>query len=228
MIRGLIFDFDGLILETERPVYQSWLELYQAYGCYLSIEEWGQVIGRATYNFDPFETLQERAGRRLDGASLLPARRARELALVAEEPVMAGVVDCLQAAGRLGLKLGVASSSSSDWVVGHLKRLGLYEAFEAVVTGDQAQNAKPDPELYRLALQALKLRGTEAAALEDSYNGVLAAKRAGLYAVAAPNAMTRHMDFSLADLRVESLAEMGVAEMVARLERGAGGHSQDG
>ena len=122
-------------------------------------------------------------------------------------------------ARRLGLGLGVASSSDRRWVEGHLERLGLHAHFDVIRCADDVPRVKPDPALYRAVLDAMGVRPEEAVALEDSPNGVLAAKRAGLACVAVPNPLTARLDLSAADLRVASLAELSLPELLTRLRR---------
>ena len=101
MIRALIFDFDGLILETEGPVLQSWQELYQSFGCVLSLTEWVKIIGTADFIFDPWNDLEHQVGRPLDWERLNAQRRARELELVESQSTLPGVKEYLIDARRL-------------------------------------------------------------------------------------------------------------------------------
>ncbi len=215
MIKALIFDFDGLILDTEVPEYQSWLELYQAYGCVLPLEKWVECIGTADA-FDPYEYLEQLLGRPVDRAAVRIQRRARFAELMADQTVLPGVQDYMATAKQLGIKLGVASSSPRQWVMGHLTNLGLANDFDAICCGDEVKATKPDPALYLAVLQALAIRADEAIALEDSPNGILAAKRAGLFCVAIPNALTRQLSLSLADCQLSSLADVTLQQILKR------------
>jgi HAD superfamily hydrolase (TIGR01509 family) len=213
MIKALIFDFDGLILDTEVPEYQSWAELYQAYGSDLPLEKWAECIGSADA-FNPYEYLEEQLGRPVDRAAVRIQRRARFADLMADQTILPGVQDYITAAKQLGLKLGVASSSPREWVVGHLSNFGLATHFDAIACGDEVQATKPDPALYLAVLQALEVQAHEAIALEDSPNGILAAKRAGLFCVAIPNALTRQLSLSRADLQMHSLVDFPLAQLL--------------
>jgi HAD superfamily hydrolase (TIGR01509 family) len=220
VIRGLIFDFDGLILDTESGIYQSWLELYREFGVDLPLEEWAQIIGVSPEeSFDPFEKLEARLGRSLDGESLRKRRAQRERELLAAQAVLPGVEDYLDEAERLGLKLAIASSSSRKWVGRHLKRLGLSRFFEAVHTCDDVERSKPDPALYRLALSSLSLKPEEVIVFEDSPNGVMAAQRAGLFCVAVPNALTGALPLDHADFLLESLSHLPLEDLIAAVDR---------
>ncbi|HEU4368080.1 MAG TPA: HAD family hydrolase [Methylomirabilota bacterium] len=212
----IVFDFDGLILDTEAPVYDAWQEIYGEHGVTLSFEKWAACIGTVDA-FDPCADLQATLGRTLDATALEERHRVRTDALIAGQTVLPGVRDYVEAADRMGLALGVASSSSRRWVEGHLARLGLRERFHVIRCADDVPRVKPDPALYLAVLKATGVRPGEALALEDSPNGVLAAKRAGLTCVAVPNPLTARLDLAAADLRLGSLAEVPLAELLGRL-----------
>ncbi len=217
MIRALVFDFDGLILETESPIYQSWQELYQAYGHDLSLDIWGDVIGRSEIHWDPLSDLEQLVGKQLDRTRLEEARRQREMEMIMAQPVMPGVTNYLAKARQLGLPLAIASSSPYAWVHGHLVRLGLRHYFSCVRTSDDVQHAKPDPELYISAVECLGVKPGEALAFEDSPHGITAAKSAGLFCVAVPNDLTRRLSVDHADLTLNSLLDLSLQELITRV-----------
>ncbi len=218
MRAALVFDFDGLILDTEGPEFQAWQELYAAHGCRLTLETWAVCIGTRDV-FDPCADLATRAGRAVDAAALRAACTARVTELVAREPVRPGVREYLDEARALGLGLAVASSSSRRWVAGHLERLGLADRFDAIRCADDVARVKPDPDLYDAALAALGAVPDAAIALEDSPNGVCAAKRAGLFCVAVPNPLTAALDLTAADLLLDSLAALPLRALLDRAGR---------
>jgi HAD superfamily hydrolase (TIGR01509 family) len=215
LIKAVIFDFDGLILETEHPDYESWREAYQAHGLDLSLEVWGDVIGRSAGYFDPLADIETRLGRQIDRPAVSASRQARHDELMAALELLPGVLPVYEEARRLRLGLGVASSSSHRWVDGHLARLRL--EFDCVRCRDDVVDAKPAPDLYLACCECLGVAPGEAVALEDSANGIRAAKAAGLKCIAVPTPITAGLDLSLADLRVTSLAEEPLSAMLARL-----------
>lgn len=218
MIEALIFDFDGLILETEMPIFTSWQELYREHGFDFPFEKWALNLGTSEEPFDPVAELTCLIGNGKDLGPDLARRRARELELVYSQPPLPGVADYLEEAQGLGLKLGVASSSSRAWVEGHIERLGLRHYFSCVRTSDDVRYTKPDPTLYRLALECLDVPPRSAIALEDSRNGVIAAKDAGMYVVVIPNELTRRTDTGLADLALDSLTDLPLASLIDKIE----------
>jgi HAD superfamily hydrolase (TIGR01509 family) len=216
MLQAIVFDFDGTILETEGPDYQSWQEIFDAHGSELTLDVWIQCVGGAPVGFDPFAILERQTGVVLDRPSTHQARRKRVVELIEQQPPMPGVEALIAAAQSAGMGLAVASSSPRVWVEGNLNRLGLRHHFQAVRTADDVERVKPDPTLYRLAAAALGSAPERTLAIEDSRTGMLAAKGAGLHCLVVPNSVTQFSDFSLADLRLVSLADLTPAELFAR------------
>lgn len=219
MIKAIIFDFDGLILDTETPEYQSWQEIYQLHGCELPLSLWTSMIGKGNddITFDPYAHLETEIKRSIDRDAMRIARRARMMGKIAIQPVLPGIVDYLTDGKQLGLKIGLASSSHAEWVKGHLTRLGLVERFECIRTADDVARTKPDPELYLAVLKAMDIQAQEAIAFEDSANGAWAAKRAGLFCVAVPNPMTSSLNFDHVDYRLNSLADMNLSDLIQHI-----------
>ena len=209
-LRALVFDFDGLILDTERPVYESWRWAFAEHGLDLPEREWSAVIGRADA-WDPLSRLAESV--EVDDAVIARRREVRDT-LLAAEAVLPGVVELLADARSMGLAVGVASSSPLDWVGEHLDRLGLAESFACLSCWREGVSGKPAPDLYLEAVASLGAEPHEAIAFEDSANGVAAAKAAGLWCVAVPHGLTAGLDLSAADMIVDSLAEVTLAGLV--------------
>ncbi len=216
MIDALVFDFDGVIIDTETPDYELWSEEFRAHGVELDRAMWSQIIGGSPDGFDVYGHLDTLTGGGVDVASIGRRRRQRYLEMVEASPLLPGVLDYLTQAEQLGLKVGVASSSNNDWVEGHLRRRDLLGYVDAVTTRDDVANVKPDPELFLTAVARLSSKPERAVAIEDSANGVTAAKRAGMFCVVVPNPMTRDLPIDHADLRLETLADMELAELLRR------------
>ena len=220
-LRALIFDFDGLILDTETTDYESWRRVYAEYGVELPRNAWVDTIGTDGKAFDPVECLCELTGRALTEAEVRGRHRPLRDALVRALEPLPGVENWLLAARTLGLRLAVASSSPRPWVEGHLDHVGLLKYFEALITREQVARAKPHPDLYQRAVEGFGLAPEAALALEDSPNGLAAARAAGLRSVAVPGPMTQHLDFSAADLVLDSLAAQSLEQVLEQLGDGA-------
>jgi HAD superfamily hydrolase (TIGR01509 family) len=212
MIRALVFDFDGLILDTETPLIDAYAEVHATHGVPFDRAAFLHSVGHADYAFDPWHGFSPHA----DRVALEVDRRARKDALMLQQPILPGVVALLEGARERGLRVGLASNSEHTWVDPHLKRLGLFQHFEFIACRGDAPSPKPEPDLYRLVLNQFGLRGREAIAFEDSHTGALAAKRANLWVVAAPNESTAHHDFAHVDLQVKSLAEFTLEKLLLR------------
>jgi HAD superfamily hydrolase (TIGR01509 family) len=219
-IKALLFDFDGLILDTETPDYEAWCSIYREHGFELPREEWGSIIGTAFGQFDAAEHLSILSQRQLDSVSLRNRHRSESHAITFAQPIMPGVMDYIHEAKRLGLKLAIASSSSHSWVDTHSQRLGIFEYFDKVITSDEVgvDRTKPNPDLFLLALDQLQVRANEAIVFEDSPNGVRAARSAGIFVVAVPNSVTSQLSIENANLTLSSLTDLSLSELLNKVK----------
>lgn len=215
-IKALIFDFDGLILDTETPEYEILVELFQSYGLTFPIEEWAKAVGASLGAFDPFAYLASRTALPVDQSALKQVFLQRAIALIEQQPPLPGVLSLLDQAGQAGLSLAVASSSPSDWVHNHLKRLNLHHRFQSILTRDNVTHPKPHPELYLTTLQVFNLQPHQAIVFEDSPNGITAARTAGIFCVGVPNRVTRLLDTSRASLTLSSLADLTLDQLILK------------
>jgi HAD superfamily hydrolase (TIGR01509 family) len=218
-ILALIFDFDGLILNTERAVYLSWLELYQSYGHDLPLSQWVTTVGSADADaaFSPGGNLEKLVAD-LNWESAAARRLARESELIAQEDALPGVRQVLQDGKRLGLTIALASSSGKPWVTSHLARLGLLQYFDCIHTREEVEQTKPDPALFLHALDCLGVQPDQAVVFEDSPNGIRAAQAAGIFTVGVPTEITKPFCDNLAGLTLDSLADMPLEEILSLAE----------
>ena len=218
MIQALLFDFDGLIFDSETPEVEAWQEIYADYGQTFPIRTWiEKVVGASMMNFDPAVHLAELTGKQLDREALHVRERTFRLARQAVAPARAGVEDYLRTARRLGFGTAVASSSPHYWVDSYLKQLNLTHYFDFVIAREDAAHGKPAPDLFLAAMAALKVTPDETLVFEDSPNGILAARRAGVRVVAVPNPVTAQMEIEGESLRLESMADLSLPETLCRL-----------
>jgi HAD superfamily hydrolase (TIGR01509 family) len=217
-IRAFLFDFDGLILDTELASRAGWQLLYRDHGQELPPDLWATVVG--TYDaWDPMAHLEELVGEPLEREALNERRHAHEIALIEAEELRPGIAEYLASARQHGLKRAIVSSSNRRWVESHLERLEEAVGWDAICTAERDRSrAKPSPTLYLEALVALGVAASEAVAFEDSPNGVRAAKEAGIFCVAVPNDVTRDLglDEAGADLVLDSLADLPPDALLAR------------
>jgi len=215
MIKALIFDFDGLIMDTETPEVEGWQAIYAEYGQEFPLQIWiRDVVGSAVSNFDPAEHLATLTGRAFDLEALHARAYSRRLEKQGQLPALPGVPEYLKAAKRLGLRLAIASSSKHAWVDTYLRQLELFDSFDVIICGDNVERIKPEPDLFLAALEALKLPPDAALVFEDSPNGILAAKRAGIRVVAVPNPVTKNGMMGDPDLLLPSLTSMPLKHLL--------------
>ena len=205
-LEGVVFDFDGLILDTETPEFTAWSQVFTELGSTLLIDEWAKCVGGG----NPPWRVDEHLAELVPGVDLRQAKiRAHEIrdAHLLDLDMQPGVHQLLELLEDLGLKFGIASSSRGLWVDGFLQNFEMRDRFPIVRTWDMVGAKKPDPRLYLSACEELGIDPTKALAFEDSPTGILAAKRAGMQAVAVPNSVTERFDLSMADFRMGSLIE---------------------
>jgi putative hydrolase of the HAD superfamily len=212
-MKGIIFDFDGLIVDTEMPGYLAWAECYAAHGQELLLSDYTRCVGTNWAHYNPATELERLLGRALDWTELNRERTRRVYALLEEVEPLPGVRELLAEAREEGVVCAVASSSPRSWVVPWLERLGIHGEFVHVVTLDDVTRPKPSPELFELALRRLGIGAHEGVVLEDSLNGLRAALAARIACVVVPNRVTGGLNFEGASHRVESLVELGVSSL---------------
>lgn len=202
---GIIFDFDGVLVDTEWAIYQSWVHLYAREGQEISIATYAPCLGAGYSHWDPAAHLEKLTGKQYDWDAETPARQAMLEADLERMGLMDGAAELLDWCAEQGIGLTVASSSSRRWVQGWLEKLGIYDRFAGVFTRTDGYAVKPAPALFEAARQCLNLPHEECLIIEDSENGTIAAHNAGIPCAAIPNRMTEASDFSRAAHHFASL-----------------------
>jgi HAD superfamily hydrolase (TIGR01509 family) len=215
---AVIFDFDGLLIDSETPLFEIWQAIYRTHGCELELGDWQHALGTQG-GFDPYDQLRARSGISLDRASLAPVIRAQHLERCAVLPLLPGVEELLTEAKAAGLKAAVASSSTIEWVGAFLDRHGWRARLDAICTRDDVAQVKPAPDPFLLAAERMGVTPAHCIVFEDSPNGLRAARAAGMWTVAVPNALTRPLSLPEPDLVVDSLNSVRLADIVERLAR---------
>jgi len=215
MIKAVIFDFDGLIVDTESVWFEAYKEVLQRYEVVLTLQKFSEVVGTSDeilFDFinlnlkEPIEKklIEQMAKELVDEKLLKPVLRE-------------SVEDYLISAKNAGLQIALASSSSREWVESFLKKLTIYEYFSVIKTKDDVKKVKPDPELYLKAIEEIGVQASEAIAFEDSLNGLIAATKAGLNCVIVPNQVTSHLEFENHSLRLSSMAEKSLEDVIKHI-----------
>jgi HAD superfamily hydrolase (TIGR01509 family) len=215
-LAAAIFDFDGLIIDSETPLFDIWAAVYADHGQELTIDSWQHALGTQG-GFDPLADLATRLARMVDGEMLAGWVRDEHWRLCGEQPLLPGVRERLEEARERGFGTAVASSSPSAWVQPWLDRHELGPLLDAVCTRDDVARVKPHPDLFLLAAERLGVAPASCLVFEDSPNGLCAAHAAGMLAVAVPNHLTRDLPLPAPHLVLASLADLTLDEIVTRL-----------
>jgi HAD superfamily hydrolase (TIGR01509 family) len=203
--RAVVFDMDGLLLDTEVLWQRAEAELFRRHGAEYTIADALAVMGTS---FDlTARYFAERLGEPTHrGAALVDELRVLMLdELRREVAARPGAVELVERL-RNRVPLALASNSSRPLVEAALRTAGLTDAFDAIVTADDVPHPKPAPDLYLLACERLGVQPGEALALEDTAPGIAAAKAAGLTCIAVPQ--FAETDASAADRIIDSLEEL--------------------
>ena len=208
-IAAVIFDFDGIVLDSETPEYESHRRIYERSGIELTVDEWCGVIGTWSEGHDEqwFRKLCAQSAHAPTRDAYFAERRRIFEEIVPAGP-MRGIRDLLLTLREAGIPAAVASSAPARWVVGAVERIGLRPLFGAVVTGDEVAHRKPAPDVYLEAARRLGVDPARSVAIEDSGPGISAARAAGMKAVAIPHWLTESHDLSGADLTVAHAGEL--------------------
>jgi HAD superfamily hydrolase (TIGR01509 family) len=205
--KAVLFDFDGVLVDTEWAIYEAWLETFRAESQDLPLELYTRCIGSDFATWSPKTYLEELTGATYDWVAKDEARQVVIRRDLEQAGPMPGVVDLLRKLKVLKVPCAVVSSSSHDWVDGWLAKLELADFFQTTVCRGDVPRIKPAPDLWLEALRRLDVSGSETLAIEDSLNGVKSAKAAGLNVWAIPNRCTAELDFSQADQRLGSMTD---------------------
>ncbi len=205
--KALIFDLDGLIMETEAAYCRIWQRKFRKAGLDFDLKGFQKLVGahHVAGGYRPDEVLAAHLNNGVTAVELRKAVSIEARRKIFHTEALPGVMRVLEDAEARGLHLAVGSSSEEYWVHGHLKRLGIFERFGSIVSSSDVKDAKPAPDIFLKVLEDLGVEAENALVLEDSNNGVVAAHRAGIRVVAVPNEVTRGQDFSLAAAIIPSL-----------------------
>lgn len=208
MIKGLIFDCDGVLSDTEPKFEQGMLDHLHALGIQAEPEDLDGFNGM-TLQRSCEEVIKRFAIQGMSVEQYLQEERACYDRYFQDEFMqpMPGLIEFLDYLAQRGVRLGVATSSDTAYIQRLLKLFGIEDRFYAVVAGDQVKCGKPDPDIYLKAAALMEMPVEELAAIEDSFNGITAAKKAGLWTIGF-KASAIIQNTSEADLEVSSFQEL--------------------
>ncbi len=220
MIKAVLFDCDGTLVDSEYTHYLSWQYALQRLGGDLSLEEYYSYVGKSSAVIA--EQIAEKLACGSAEAILKEKRESYQTLHCSGLPSIAPTVEflmsLLQEKERLGLKVGVCSAAKKNEVSSHVQRLGIERYLDVVLSGqedlveysDPEGVNKPKPYIYQHAMKLLGVVPHECVVIEDSGPGVRAGVDAGCFTIAVPNAYTLNHDLSHAHLRLDSFAGISV------------------
>jgi putative hydrolase of the HAD superfamily len=217
MLRALIFDFDGLLVDTETVLIDAWVQLHTEDGLTVDGGSLHHIVGHTDIVHDYWAAYAPE----VDRNGLEERYRVAARALTLAAPPLPGALALLAAARSAGLKIGIASNSTHEHVEGHLAHRRMLGFFDYIACRDDVTIGKPEPEVYLAALRGLGVDAGRSLAFEDSIPGHVAAHRAGLRVVVVPNPSTVHCSFPHAYLRLGSLAETSLDQLAQAFTRNA-------
>ena len=204
---AVIFDMDGLLVDTETVDYETWRDLYAAHGVELTLPAYCFSAGLYGSWERLYGELAAVCGRSLEELQAHREPRFRELVDQQLTPSPERVSLLGELRGH-GVKRAIASSSDRDWVAYLVDGIGLRGEFQAIVTGDDVERRKPAPDLYLTAAERLGADPQRCVALEDSSHGIQAARAAGMRVINIPNVVSAHQDLSQADAQVAHFGDV--------------------
>lgn len=218
MIQAVVFDFDGLIIDTETGRFDAFRETFRDFGVDLPFDLYVKCVGGTYDIFNPYSYLESRLNKSINRLEVEQLVMKKFRYIMSQKHLRPGVESYLISAKRMGLKIGMATSSSRSWVEEILNNYSILDYFDSIQTADHVRKKKPDPELYLKVLDSMGVSGTETIAFEDSVYGLMAAKSAGLYCVIVPNSMTKDLCFEHYDLRLSSMEEIKLEQLIEVLK----------
>lgn len=185
--KGVIFDMDGLLFDTEKLFQQTWNEIAEERGIRL-LEGFVQEISGT--NGERMCRIIEKYYQVADGSLVMKdcMERMRQK-LLQDVPKMTGVDEILQYFQEKGLVMAVASSSEKQQIEWNLYKSGIQSYFQAVVSGKEVEHGKPSPDIFLLAAEKIGCKAEECFVFEDSENGIRAGKSAGCTTIMIPDLM---------------------------------------
>lgn len=205
--QAVIFDMDGVLVDSEPFGFEALRRVMGRYGLGYSEEENAEFLGRTT--LESCRILKARHALPDSAEALADFYIEGMLAQIEDGPIpMPGVPDVLERVRAFGYRLALASSAELRVIHANLTALRLGPFFEAVVSGTQVARGKPAPDVFLAAADRLGVAPDRCLVVEDSRNGLLAAKAAGMICAVVPCAHTRHQDFREADHRLTALSDL--------------------
>lgn len=213
MLKAVIMDFDGVIVDTEVVWYNIFIEWFQKNWNYdLSIEEFLTCVG--SHSEDLFNKLETDYNIVVDRKQFGEETSQRFLEESKDLPLKEGVLEFIQGLKKDNILLALATSATRKKPMYHLTRLNILPYFDVIVTSEDVEKIKPNPDLFNKAVEKLEIQKEEAVIIEDSENGLIAGNRADIRTIVCPNDVTKYSKFENYFMKVDSLKEVGLDNLM--------------
>ena len=213
-VKGLILDMDGVIVDSEPLHLLAFQELFSKHDIDYTAEHNREFLGRKDIIIA--EILIERFKLPYTPKTFVENKeQILKRLIVHQSTARPGLFKILDLAKSIGLPIAVASSATMPTIQLVVDTLNIRSYFDSLTSGDEVEHGKPAPDVFLLAAKRLGLQPTQCLVVEDTLNGIKAAKAAGMHCIAIPCEATMHQDHSLADLRLTSLEEVDLVTLCA-------------
>jgi len=213
-VRAIVFDMDGVLIDSEPLHLLAYQRFLSDFGLTFQQEDNHKFLGMK--DLDCAKHLIEHHNLEMTALDFVARKEATLHKLFAEQLRMQpGVLDTLEDTYRLNVPAVIASSATLPTIELVVELKGIRKYFRHLCSGDEVTHGKPAPDVFLLAADRLGVRPSECLVIEDTFNGVCAAKAAGMMCIAIPCQATRHQDFAHADLVLNSMDEVELEELIA-------------
>ena len=217
MIKGIIFDMDGVIVDSHDIYYENWNGLFEKkFHVTIPKKDFASHLGESAKHFT--EVFLNKNNIKADPEKLLKEIMENHNKLKYKVTLKPGAVETLTRLKK-NYKIALATGALKEMALDYLTRLNIKEYFDFIIAGDEVKRAKPEPEIFIKAAHGLKLKPEECIVVEDAKLGLLAAKKANMYAISIQDPYTKHQDHSMADLQLNKISELN-HDIIRRIENG--------
>lgn len=205
--KAVLFDMDGVIFNTEDISHEVFSELAKEFGCVMEEKLHVAIMGTTELVWSKYFCT-------VWSLSIRPQEFAEKYWIIQERiekenlQIMPGVVPLLTELKKTDIRTALVTSTPIEHVENQLNKFNLKQYFTIIITGDQVEKGKPDPEPYLTAIEKLGLKSTDCVVIEDAISGVESGKSAGCYVIAVPTVHAKSLDYSEADCVINSLEEI--------------------
>ncbi|WP_153005200.1 HAD family hydrolase [Ferroacidibacillus organovorans] len=216
-MKALIFDMDGVIIDSEPIHFAVDEEFLKRLGVHEGPEYMEQFVGMR--NPDIWKRIAEEHQLSINLDAILEEQRVHKVQLIRETPLepIFGIRELINELLARDIPFGLASSSPRALIEAVLEKFEILHAFRAIVSGEEVPLGKPAPDIYLKAASLLGIAPSNCVVIEDAHHGVIAAKRAGMMCIGFQNMHSGAQDLSKADWVVDSIREVTVSRIMERM-----------